>query len=227
MEAWLDELTALFEQHRDEEVAKPMQAYMKSHFSFLGIKAPNRRSLTKPFLKEVRHLPAEEFRLLVKRLWELQEREYQYVALDALIKQKNQLVESDIDLIETLITTKSWWDTVDLIASHLVGALFEKEPHLLTTYGEKWLHSGNIWLQRSMIIFQLKYKEKTDEALLFSTIRRLKHIDEFFIQKAIGWALREYSKTKPEVVESFIEQEPLSNLSKREGLKVILKSSNK
>lgn len=118
-------------------------------------------------MTEIRNLSAEEFRLLVKRLWELPEREYQYVALDALVKQKKQLVESDIDFIESLIITKSWWDTVDLIASHLVGTLFTNYPHLIETYGEKWMQSNNIWLQRSMIIFQLKYKEKTDEALLF------------------------------------------------------------
>src|SRR5699024_9475553 len=112
-----------------------------------------------------------------------------------LIKNKKLLKECHITLIEHIITTKSWWDTVDAIATHLVGELFAKYPHLITEKGDNWLRLENIWLQRSMILFQLKYKEKTNEDLLYSIIKQLKHIDEFFIQKAIGWSLREHSKT--------------------------------
>lgn len=109
----------------------------------------------------------------------------QYVAVDYLVKKKKDLKEQHIDLMEYLITTKSSWDTVDAIASHLVGEIFSKNPELISERGNTWLNSGNIWLQRTMILFQLKYKDETNGDLLFFIIIRLKNIDEFFIQKAI------------------------------------------
>ncbi|WP_233711641.1 DNA alkylation repair protein [Lederbergia citrisecundus] len=202
-----------------------MEKYMKNLFPFLGIRSPERTAITSGWLKSVGVVPNELLSSFIMELWERHEREYQYVALDYLVKKKKYLLETDIDLVEYLIVTKSWWDTVDLIASHLVGVLFSKHPHLIKTYGEKWIESENIWLQRTMILFQLKYKGQTDEQLLFSIINRTSHINEFFIQKAIGWSLREYSKTNPEVVAQFIESHELSNLAKREGLKYVGKNS--
>lgn len=223
MQQYIELLTTQFENHSNEENACHMERYMKNLFPFYGIKSQQRRQLSRSFLKETQQMSNENIHFLVKTLWGLPEREYQYVAMDLLIKRKNNLVESDIELIQYLIVTKSWWDTVDLIASHLVGTLFEKYPTLIDERGEQWLQSEHLWLQRSMLLFQLKYKDKTDKLLLFSIIERLSHMDEFFIQKAIGWALREYSKTNPEAVKQFIETHQLSSLSKREGLKVINK----
>ncbi|VEF49199.1 DNA-7-methylguanine glycosylase [Bacillus freudenreichii] len=210
------------EENRDPEKAAAMKKYMKDLFPFFGIKAPERKNISKDFIKEFNAV--DDYESYVKELWELPEREYQYVAIDFLIKKKKNLDESHIDFIEYLIVTKSWWDTVDAIASHLAGTIFSKHPELIEKRGEKWLNSDNIWLKRTMILFQLKYKERTNDELLFSIIERTKHIDEFFIQKAIGWILREYSKTSPDAVNQFIESNELSNLAKREGLKYIQKA---
>jgi 3-methyladenine DNA glycosylase AlkD len=126
-----------------------------------------------------------------------------------------------IDLYVFMITTKSWWDTIDYIAANLVGKHFSRYPDQIPAYTEKWMNSGNFWLQRSALLFQLKYKKETDLNLLFDFIERLAHEDEFFIRKAIGWALREYSKTDPETVIKFVESHDLKPLSRKEALKVI------
>lgn len=215
----LSSLETTLEKNRNEANAKQMKKYMRDQFAFLGLKAPERKQLSNQFISD---LPFNDgLENLIRTLWDKPEREYQYIAIDYLIKHKKHLQEKHIPLLQYIIMTKSWWDTIDSIASHLVGSLFQNFPHLIKEVGAKWLQSENIWLQRVMIIFQLKYKDKTDEALLFSTIQQLKHIDEFFIQKAIGWALREYSKTNPDSVTNFIEENELSNLVRREGLKHI------
>ena len=209
-----------FEANRHEENAVHMQRYMRDQFPFIGLKAKERRELAREFMKEA-PFHDESMPAMIKELWALPEREYQNVAVDYLVKFKRHLTLDHVDLIEFMITTKSWWDTVDAIASHLVGTLFAKYPALIEGRGNKWLTSNNIWLQRSMILFQLKYKKETDQALLFSTINQLKGIDEFFIQKAIGWALREYSKTNPQAVGEFIQTNELSKLAVREGSKYV------
>ncbi|KAB7707271.1 DNA alkylation repair protein [Bacillus aerolatus] len=214
-------LVTMLEEHRNPENAIAMEKYMKGLFPFIGIRAPERKQISAKWLKSVGLIPNESLRPFITELWEVPEREYQYIALDYLVKKKQHLAATDIDLLEYLIVTKSWWDTVDTIASHLVGELFLKYPHFITERGGEWLQSENVWLKRTMILFQLKYKGQTDEQLLFSIIERTAHIKEFFIQKAIGWSLREYSKTNPDAVVHFIESHNLSNLAVREGLKRI------
>ncbi|MBS4220680.1 DNA alkylation repair protein [Bacillus sp. FJAT-49711] len=221
MDKSIELLTEIFEKHQNRENAILMAKYMKDLFPFLGIRSPDRKTITSDWFKSISLSPNESLFPFIKELWIKPEREYQYVAIDYLIKKKKYLLETDIDLLEYVIVTKAWWDTVDLISSHLVGALFLKHPHLIKKHGEKWLLSGNMWLQRTMLLFQLKYKNQTDEQLLFSIIKRTSHINEFFIQKAIGWSLREYSKTSPDAVAQFTETNELSNLAKREGLKYI------
>lgn len=157
--------------------------------------------------------------MVVKTLWQKPEREYQYAAQELAAKYLRHSDKRDIDLFEWMITTKSWWDTVDFIASTIVGNYFKHFPDQLPEKNEDWLHSGDIWLQRTTLIFQLKYKEKVDEQLLVDNIRRLNGTNEFFINKAIGWALREYGKVNPEWVSDFTNQNNLSNLSRREALK--------
>ncbi|MBS4210370.1 DNA alkylation repair protein [Bacillus sp. FJAT-50079] len=207
---------------RNIENAGPMERYMKKHFPFLGLKSVERRELSKPFIREFQ-FDSEDAETIIKELWCLPEREFQYAAVDMLVRNKKKLEVEHLDLLQFLIEKKSWWDTVDTIATHLVGALFSKYPHLIKERGERWLQSDNIWLKRTMILFQLKYKEQTDVDLLFSIIKQTSHLKEFFIQKAIGWSLREYSKTNAEAVSTFINENELSNLAKREGLKYIQK----
>lgn len=212
-------LQTIFENNRNEENAIQMGKYMRNQFFFLGLKAQKRKELSKEFIRELKF--DQNIEPIIKALWERPEREYQYVAVDYLVRNKKHMQKEQMELTEYLITTKSWWDTVDAIASHLVGTLYQLYPNLIKEREEEWLRSDNIWLKRTMIIFQLKYKEKTDEGLLFSIIQQTKHIDEFFIQKAIGWSLREYSKINPQVVLHFIQCQELSNLAKSEGLKQI------
>lgn len=215
-------LKSIFYDHRNAENAAPMEKYMKDLFPFVGIKSPERRELSKQFIRNF-NFQAEDAETVIKELWEMPEREFQYVAADLLVRNKKHITDIHTDFLQYLITTKSWWDTVDTLANHLAGALFSTCPHLIYERGEEWLQSENIWLQRTMILFQLKYKDKTDADLLFSIIEQTSHIKEFFIQKAIGWSLREYSKTNPDTVIQFIETHDLSNLAKREGLKHIQK----
>mgnify|MGYP006307548385 FL=1 len=105
------------------------------------------------------------------------------------------------------------------MAKNLVDPYFKKFPEKKDKYIKKWIQSDNIWLQRSCILFQLAYKEDTDVELLFDIIIRLKDIDEFFIQKAIGWALRQYARIEPKVIKDFVKNNELSSLSEREALK--------
>jgi 3-methyladenine DNA glycosylase AlkD len=201
--------------------AEAMSAYMKDHFPFLGIKTPKRTALTRDFIK-ANGLPSrEELSQVVRELWALPEREFAYSAMFLMERMRKQLVADDLALIEELIVTKPWWDTVDLLASHLVGHLLALHPELIEAQTDQWMQSGDLWLQRTCLLFQLGYKAKTDEPLLFSFIKRLKDSKEFFIRKAIGWALREYGKTNPESVRQFVAQTELSPLSAREALKHI------
>ncbi|MCV5062626.1 DNA alkylation repair protein, partial [Escherichia coli] len=117
--------------------------------------------------------------------------------------------------------TKSWWDSVDSIVPTFLGDIFLKHPELISAYIPKWIASDNIWLQRAAILFQLKYKQKMDEELLFWIIGQLHSSKEFFIQKAIGWVLREYAKTNPDVVWEYVQNNELAPLSKREAIKHI------
>jgi 3-methyladenine DNA glycosylase AlkD len=176
------------------KAALEMKQYMRNQFEFFGVN-----------------------RLL--ELWHTPQREAQYIALE-FCKQKSIAQHSlAIPLAEQLICTKSWWDTVDMLASHMVGITLFNFPNLKAEYIVKWLNSEDIWLNRTAILFQLFYKEETDFQLLKHCILTLKHKNEFFIQKAIGWSLRQYAKSNPDEVFEFVEQTELSNLAKREALK--------
>jgi len=116
---------------------------------------------------------------------------------------------------------------VDGLAGWLIGDLFKRHPGLILPTTRDWMDSGNIWLQRSCLLFQLKYKRDTDLDLLFGFIATLSDHKSFWIRKAIGWILREYSKTDPSTVQKFVDAHPgLSGLSKREALKVINRAKN-
>lgn len=217
----LNHIVALFEENRNQENAVPMQKYMKNKFAFLGIKTPLRRQLTSSFYKETGILKQGINLEFVTQLWEMDEREYQYAAQDYLVKSIKKISKDHLPFIENLITTKSWWDTVDVLAPHLVGKIAKETPSVIEESIEKWAKSDNLWLKRSSILFQLKYKEETKEAILYKYIIANAESKEFFIQKAIGWALREYSKTNPSSVRDFINETSLPKLSIREGSKYI------
>ncbi|MDQ2179078.1 DNA alkylation repair protein [Marinifilum sp. D714] len=208
-----------FRTNSDEENAIKMSAYMKYRFPFLGLPKPQRDELSKDFLRKVTKGKMIDWNL-VNYLWELPEREFQYLALEYLGKLKKQLKKSEISKLEQLIVTKSWWDSVDSLAP-LVGVLCKKYPELKTEVISNWIISSNIWLKRVSIIFQLKFKDDVDTELLSKAIIANTLTKEFFVNKAIGWALRQYSKFNPDWVKEFISTYPLSPLSVREGSKYL------
>jgi 3-methyladenine DNA glycosylase AlkD len=208
--------------HADPLRAKGMKAYMKDRAEYFGISSPLRKELIKTFKTEFKLSNDSKLWDLVELLWKDEHREMQYIALDILRPFTKKMNCEQIPILENMIVTKSWWDTVDSIAPNLVGLIFKANLPCRDQYVYKWIDSDNMWLQRSAIIFQLKYGKDTDVDLLLEAI--LKHDDskEFFIRKAQGWALRQYSKIDPELVRQFIEANPqLSGLMKREALRLI------
>ncbi len=221
MKSYITELEIAFKEHSNSENAFHMKKYMKNKFDFFGIKAPLRKEITRNFLRK-NNLPNVSFiKDISVELWKKPEREFQYFGMELLTKYLNLLESDFIRHFEYLITTKSWWDTVDFIAANLVGKHFLNHSELIIPITKTWVNSDNIWLQRTSILFQLKYKSNTDLPLLFNYINMLSHSNEFFIRKAIGWALREYSKTNPKIVIEFVNSHDLSGLSRREALKRI------
>lgn len=209
----------IFYNNKNEELAVPMAKYMKNKFAFLGIKKPERMVLSKEFLSESKKAKEVNWGF-INKCFELPEREFQYLAITYMNIVKGLFTVEDMDGIEKLIMTKSWWDSVDSIAP-IVGYICVKFPEVRELYVEKWIYADNIWLKRVSILFQLKYKENTDTDFLRKAILNNSDTKEFFVDKAIGWVLREYSKTNKEWVRSFIENNNLSKLSIREGSKYI------
>jgi len=216
-----------FQMHASPALAIGMKAYMLHQFEFLGIKAPLRDRLTTAYLKAHPLKNWEELEIVMKELWNLPQREFQYFGIDLLKKHKSLWTSNSIHLMEYCICEKSWWDSVDGIASDWLGIYFQLFPELVPKVPNKWNKTSNIWLQRSSILFQKSYKANTNLELLSKYILHCKDSQAFFIRKAIGWALREYSKTNPTWVSTFVQEHPLSNLSVREALKIINKESLK
>ncbi len=167
-------------------------------------------------------LDSNKKRALIQLLWEEEHRECQLVALDWLMQWKpKEFTASDIDLFEWLITTKSWWDTVDGIAPNVVGKYARVFPDQMKETLHRWESHDSFWIRRACLIFQLRYRQETDLELLQYFINKFKPDREFFIQKAIGWSLREVSKWNPTWVARVVEEEHLTGLAKREASKYI------
>ena len=183
-----------------------MSRYIKNEFPFFGIKSPKRRAISKIWMSEIQISTETDLFKIVMELWKLDKREFQYVACDLLKKY--------------FIYTKSWWDTVDVLASHPLGQIILKFLACSQTM-YSWIHNKNMWVRRTVILHQLSFKSQTDEKRLFKYCEKCINEDEFFIRKAIGWALRQYSYTNMEAVVEFVRknEERLSPLSKREALK--------
>ena len=205
--------------HEDPTQGAAMSKYMRNKFEYFGINSPTRKDISKPLLSK-QEIPAmNDIPDITREFWNLPQRELQYFTLDLLQKFIKKCPADWIDLFEELIITKSWWDTVDGVAPNLVGYLFQRFPTLLESYTNQWMDSENIWLQRSCLLFQLRYKHDTDFELLKSFIEPLAASDEFFIRKAIGWSLRQYAKFNQQAVIQYVAKQPLSKLSRTEALK--------
>lgn len=213
------EISQALHQHKNPEQAPKMQAYMRNLFPFLGVPKPLRAQVCKPFFKASKNQPVHwDF---IEACWGVQEREFQYVAVDYLRLKKAQLTPEELPLLQRLVVEKSWWDTVDNLALPLGEIIFryaETTPEILA-----WSVHKNMWLRRIAIIHQLLRKEKTSQPLLEEILVNNLGQKEFFINKAIGWALRDYSKTNPEWVSHFLRKygQRMATLSVREASKYL------
>lgn len=204
----------------NQEYKPKMEAYMKNNFVFFGINSPLRKTILKNFIAENKVEIYQNFRQISEELYQYPERECHYCAIEIMnFGFKKDFQESDIFLIKKLITTHSWWDSVDSIAPHLLGSYLKKFPEKKLKILENFSNSNNMWLNRSAIIFQLLYKKEVNEEILFVMCEKFSQSKEFFIQKAIGWALRNYAKINPIAVKNFVAIQNLKPLSVREALK--------
>lgn len=223
-----------FRQHKNEENAEKQAAYLRHQFEFIGLKTPERRLLAKDFLKEKKADKKIDWKLVFE-FWNLPEREFQYLALDYLHQMKKWLIFDDMEKIKKLTVSKSWWDTVDAL-DELVGQLLLTGPKQATendstayeqvkTLVKEWAQAENFWIRRIAIDCQLSFKNQTDLELLSYNIEKnllgSSFADEFFITKAIGWALRDLAKTNSAWVIKFIEEHEnkMAKLSIREASK--------
>ena len=207
-------------QHKNEEQAQKMSKYMLNKFEYIGIKTPERREIFKNFFKEYKNKEKIDWEF-VNKCWENKYREFQYVAADYLKNMKDKLTIDDIPKLKRLILKKSWWDTIDNL-DMTIGALALKDSNVNKILLE-WSLDENIWLRRIAIDHQLLRKEKTNAELLEKILKNNLGQAEFFINKAIGWALRDYSKISPEWVKNFIEKnkEKMAKLSIKEASKYL------
>ena len=216
--------------------AEPMAKYQRNQFPFLGIKSQTRRDIFKTYLKKAKAEAKLRFMenpnqaiidwAFVDEFWSLSEREFQYIVCDYLKEMKKYLQVDDLPRLKTLIVQKSWWDSVDALVK-TIGYLVHKNPDLKTELAA-WSLSDNIWLKRTSMIHQLGMKEQTDKILLAETCENCLHTDEFFINKGMGWILRDYAKTNQTWVENFLKnhESDLSNLTWREATKYFYLEKN-
>ena len=220
-EQYFADLRASFEKHADTSRASAAKAYMRNKSEFYGLTSPTRRQLVKELFTKSGLPDYSQLEEVVEYAWDQPEREWQYTAMEIAEKFVKKADKDLLDLSEWMIVNKSWWDTVDFIAPNIAGMLFIKFPEVKMQYIENWMQSGNLWLLRACLVHQLRYNNTADRALLFNLCERLSGHPDFFIRKAIGWSLRQYSKTSPESVIDFVNNHKLSALSTKEALKVI------
>ncbi|WP_046756733.1 DNA alkylation repair protein [Kordia jejudonensis] len=220
---FVHKLQETFKANANVDNQQQMEAYMRNLFVFHGIKAPVRKQLTKELVAAYKPFLQEHIREVVTQLYNLPQREYHYTAMELYQKFLNKKYDlKDGRFFTGLITTHSWWDTVDFLAKHVFGKYLLQFPEQKRKMLDFYSESENMWLNRSAILYQLSYKNETDEAELFKQCTLHKDSDEFFIQKAIGWALREYGKVQPEAVLHFVKSTQLKELSKREAIRRLI-----
>ena len=206
---------------RNKQDAQEMARYMKTTMPFYGVKAAERKRIAKQAIKQYPLQTQKEYVTTSKALWKLPHREEKYIAINIARAYPTYIDMKTLPLFESMIRQGAWWDFVDDIAQHLIGTVLTKQPDMMWPIIEQWNDDPNLWIRRSSILCQNKFKKRTDEMRLFSLCLQRAHEKEFFIRKAIGWALREYAKTKPQKVRTFItkHKDQLSKLSYKEAAK--------
>lgn len=221
--SFINDLQASFLENSNPEFAAQMKTYLMDRFELYGIKTKLRRDLMKPLVEKHRLEVRDTIRTLAFDLYDFPQREMHHCGTELFEKQlRKSYKKEDIVLIEKLITKNSWWDSVDFIAKQIVGKYLQTFPEETNHIVELFSSSDNMWLQRTSIIFQLGYKGNTNKELLFNQCLIHKESEEFFIQKAIGWALREYGRYNPKEVLEFATSADLKPLSKREAIRKLI-----
>ncbi|HEV2218594.1 MAG TPA: DNA alkylation repair protein [Candidatus Dormibacteraeota bacterium] len=200
-----------------------MQAYMKSAMPFHGAKSAQVREAVAAAFAKARFASCDEWRAEVLAIWrDAKFREERYAALELAADRRHRDCRNpdSLPMVEEMIVTGAWWDYVDEVA-HLIGDMLRAHPRELRPVMRRWSVDANMWKRRVSIICQISFKERTDLRLLYSNIRPNLADREFFIRKAIGWALRAYAWTDPVEVARYVRENEsrLSGLSRREALK--------
>jgi len=214
---FVDAIKTAFYALENPENAQWMGRYMRHKYLFIGIKKPERAVVFKDIYKK--YGKAEDWYEVSSELFAMPEREFQYVAIEYVLKAKKSWDPRVPLLVHRWADENSWWDVVDVLGPKVLGLYFQRFPHERSEWIALWMDSPIFWHQRLCILFQLAYKKQTDVTLLSTLILSLNTSKEFFIQKAIGWSLRQYARTDPEWVLNFVDHHPLMPLSKREALK--------
>lgn len=225
MHDYLLPLEKQFKHHADKTVALKAKAYLLDQFEHYGLTASFRRNISKEYFKKNPLVDIKEITTITQACFQNPYREFHHAGIDFFAFNKKFWNEDTIQVIEYGLLHQSWWDSVDAIASDWIHPYFIKFPKQIRSVTKKWNQSKDLWLQRSSILFQKFRKKDTDTKLLSEYILNCANSKEFFIQKGIGWALREYSKTDPAWVSHFVKHHSLPALSKREALKIIHKKA--
>ncbi|MER5461833.1 DNA alkylation repair protein [Streptomyces sp. NPDC002668] len=216
----MERLTAVYPAGADPTRAAEAAAYMKDIAPHLGIYTSARRALSRTVLQGTPRPDEADCTAIALRCWELPEREYQYFAVDYLRRYVGRCSSGFLPVVRRLVVNLSWWDTVDALASHVVGPLVTADTELKSAM-DTWIDDDNLWVARTALLHQLRYKDATDTERLFRYCLTRADDPDFFIRKAIGWCLREYAKTDPDAVRDFVDgaRDRLSPLSVREATK--------
>ncbi len=216
----IDEVIAAYRHAADPDRAADMARYMKGRFSFFGIAAPRRRAIDRDVTAGWAPPDEDALRTLLADAWTCDEREVQYFAIDRLGRFRTRLSPASLPALRDAIVTRSWWDTVDAIAARLVGDIVRRHRETQPLVAG-WIDADDMWLRRAALLHQLGFGADADEELLFALCADRAHDTEFFIRKAIGWALRQHARVAPDEVRRFLvdHEDELAPLSRREAAK--------
>jgi 3-methyladenine DNA glycosylase AlkD len=218
MPSALNDIKAALSLLADTERAAGMRAYMRHQFEFLGVPTTARRAAVVPIFRSLQGAPNHDLIALARELWLLPQREYQYVGVDLLSRFRLHLMKKELSPILELVQQKSWWDTVDALAS-VAGAIVRR--HKDQRPMDRAIGHRDLWVRRIAMLHQLGWRGETDTARLFDYAEKLSPEPDFFIRKAIGWALRDYARHDPKAIETFLVRmdDRLSPLTRREAAK--------
>ena len=214
-------VTAELKRLADPAKAPAMAAYMKTAQPFFGVSTPVRTAMLKQIGDQFAPPDQKSYTRAVMALWKLPHREERYCAITFARRYEQFITSESLPLYERMIREGAWWDFVDEIAVNLVGTVYGNFRAQTRPLIEQWIDDEHMWIRRTALLSHLKHKRETDAAQLFKHCLKRADESEFFIRKAIGWALREYSKTNPRAVRAFLKtnRKQLSNLSYTQGSK--------